>query len=92
MNVLQVSLVSENASNERMKYYARLLKEDLEKVKSLKKVAYNGVPEQMIRVDLKLEKIAQLHIPVNAVIGSIESEAANIAGGSVRAGNHQTFR
>lgn len=59
VSVLQLALVSENASDERMKYYAEILKEDLEKVKSLKKVEYWGVPEQVVRVDLRLDKIAQ---------------------------------
>ncbi|MBS1566547.1 MAG: efflux RND transporter permease subunit [Bacteroidetes bacterium] len=86
VSVLQLSLVSENASDERLKYYADQLKTELEKVKALKKVEYWGVPEQIVRVDLKLDKIAQQHIPLNAVLGSIQSEAANIPGGSVRAG------
>ncbi len=86
VNVLQVALVSENASNEKMKEAAKQLKEELEKIKSLKKVEFHGVPEQVVRVDLRLEKIAQLKIPLNAVLGSIQSEAANIPGGSVRVG------
>ncbi|HSC37131.1 MAG TPA: efflux RND transporter permease subunit, partial [Chitinophagaceae bacterium] len=86
VSVLQIALVSENAPDERMKFYADQLKQDLEKVKALKKVDYWGVPEQIVRIDLKLDKIAQQHIPMNAVIGSIQSEAANIPGGSVRAG------
>jgi multidrug efflux pump subunit AcrB len=48
------------------------------------------VPEQIVRIDLKLDKIAQQHIPVNYVIGSIQSEAANIPGGNVHAGT-KTF-
>ena len=90
VNVIQIALVSENASNQRMKFYADELKEDLEKVNGLKKVEYWGVPEQTVRVDLKLDKIAQQHIPVSYVIGSIQSEAANIPGGNVRAGT-KTF-
>ena len=90
VNVIQVALVSENASNEKMKFYGKALKEELEKVKSLKKVEYWGVPEQSIRIDLQLDKIAQRKIPVNYVIGSIQSEAANIPGGSIRAGS-KTF-
>jgi multidrug efflux pump subunit AcrB len=40
VNVLQVALISENASNEKMKLYGKALKEELEKLKSLKKVEY----------------------------------------------------
>ena len=90
VNIIQVALVSENASDERMKFYADELKEDLEKVKSLKKVEYWGVPEQIVRVDLKLDKIAQQKIPINYILGSIQSEGANIPGGSLRAGS-KTF-
>jgi len=90
VNIVQIALVSENASDERMKFYAEELKEDLEKVKSLKKVDYWGVPEQIVRIDLKLDKIAQQKIPINYIIGSIQSEGANIPGGSVRAGS-KTF-
>lgn len=87
VNVLQVALVSENASYASMKQSAEVLKEELEKVKALKKVEYWGVPEQLVRIDLQLDKIAQLRIPLNQVTGSIQSEAANIPGGQVRAGN-----
>ena len=87
VNVIQVALVSENASSEKLKFYAKELKEELEKIKSLKKVEYWGIPEQIVRIDLKLDKIAQQHIPINAVFGSIQSEAANIPGGNIRAGS-----
>ena len=90
VNVIQLALISENASNEKMKAYGKELKEELEKLKSLKKVEYWGIPEQSIRIDLQLDKIAQRKIPVNYVIGSIQSEAANIPGGSIRAGT-KTF-
>lgn len=87
VSVLQLALVSENASNEKLKSYAEDLKEQLEKVKSLKKVNYWGVPDQVIRIDLQLDKLAQLKIPASYVIGSIQSEAANIPAGSLRAGS-----
>lgn len=90
VSVLQMALVSENASNERLKFYAEELKEDLEKVKALKQVEYWGVPEQVVRIELKLDRIAQRKIPVNAVIGAIKSEAENIPGGNIHAGN-KTF-
>jgi len=86
VNVLQAALVSENASNEKMKFYAKELKEELEKQKSLKKVEYWGAQEQTVRIDLQLDRIAKLNIPLNHVIGNIQSEAANIPAGSVRAG------
>jgi multidrug efflux pump subunit AcrB len=88
VNVIQVALVSENASGEKMKFYAKHLKEKLEKIPSLKKADYHGIPDQQIRIDLNTDKIAQLKIPLNYIIGSIQSEAANIPAGSIQAGSN----
>ncbi len=86
VNVLQVALVSENASAASLRKEAKQLKEELEKDRSLKKVEYWGVEDQEVLIDLQLDRLAQLRIPVAYVIGNIQSEAANIPAGSVRAG------
>jgi multidrug efflux pump subunit AcrB len=86
VNVLQVALISENASRQTMKRNAEQLQEDLEKLTELKNVKIHGLPEEIVRVDLQLDKIAQLNIPLNAITGTIQSEIANIPGGSLDAG------
>jgi multidrug efflux pump subunit AcrB len=86
VNIVQLALISENASRTKLKYHSEKLKEQLEKVSMLKNVEVHGLPEQIVRVDLRLEKIAQMRIPLNAIIGSLQSEMANIPGGSVVAG------
>ena len=87
VNILQLALISENASKEQMKHYSDRLQDVLEKINELKKVEIHGVPDQIVRVDLSLDKIAGMNIPINAIIGSIQSELANIPGGSVEAGS-----
>lgn len=87
VNVLQIALVSENASRDKMKAAAEDLQTALEKIPSLKNVEIMGLPDQLVRVDLNLEKLAQMHIPVTLIANAIQSEAANIPGGSVHAGN-----
>lgn len=87
VNIIQVALISENASRARLKKYSEELKDRLEKVSSLKNVEIHGLPEQVVRIELRLEKIAQMNIPLNAIIGSLQSEMANIPGGSVVAGS-----
>ncbi|WP_343746828.1 efflux RND transporter permease subunit [Chitinophaga sp.] len=87
VNVLQVALISENASRDKLRYYAEKLQEDLEKVSSLKNVKIHGLPDQQVRVELELDKMAQLHIPVSTVMGAIQGEMANIPGGSIDAGD-----
>jgi multidrug efflux pump subunit AcrB len=90
VNILQIALISENASYAQLKKQADNLKDQLEKVVDLKKVKISGVPDEMVRIDLQLDKIAALKIPLNVLLGSIQSEAINIPGGSVTAGN-KTF-
>lgn len=90
VNIVQIALVSENASFKTLKYHAENLKDQLEKVASLKKVKVAGVPEEVVRIDVRIDKLAELKIPLNLVIGSLQSEVVNIPGGSVTAGT-KTF-
>lgn len=87
VNIMQIALISENASRTKLKFYAESLKDELEKISSLKNVEVQGLPEQIVRIELRLEKIAQMHIPLEAITGSLQSEMANIPGGSVIAGS-----
>ena len=86
VNIIQVAFVSENASREKMKYYAEKLQDELEKLPALKKVEIHGIPDPQVRVELDLEKMSQMHLPLSAVTGSLQSEIANIPGGSISAG------
>lgn len=87
VNVLQIALISENASRESLKKSGELLQDELEKITQLKKVDLFGLPDQLVRVDLRLDKIAEMNIPLNAILGSIQSELSNIPGGQVEAGS-----
>ncbi|GAA4792271.1 efflux RND transporter permease subunit [Olivibacter ginsenosidimutans] len=86
VNVVQLALISQNASRKALKKEAEDLKEELEKVPSLKDVKISGLPEQLVRVDVHPDRLAQMHIPLNTVMEAIQSEAANIPGGSVVGG------
>jgi multidrug efflux pump subunit AcrB len=87
VNVIQIALISENASRNKLKKYAEALQDELEQIKSLKNVEIHGLPDQIVRVDLELERIAQMHIPLDAIMGTMQSEIANIPGGNVEVGN-----
>jgi multidrug efflux pump subunit AcrB len=90
VNIIQAALISENASYASLKKEADRLKQNLEKIKTLKHVKYWGIPEEVVQVDLKLDQLAQMHIPLNMILGTLQSEAANIPGGALRAGS-KTF-
>lgn len=87
VNVLQIALISENSSRENLKKHGERLQDELEKITELKKVELFGLPDQIVRVDLKLDEIAEMNIPLNSIIGNIQSELSNIPGGQVDAGS-----
>ena len=83
VNVLQIGLVSDNATKTALKQAAEALQEDLEKITTLKNVEIYGLPEQEIKIDLEIEKLAQMNISTDMVMNAIKSEMANIPGGSI---------
>ncbi len=84
VSILQLALVSETAPYRDLQKQVELLESQLEKIKSLKKIETHGYPEQQVRVSLNIEKLAHQHIPMNAVLGALQSENANIPGGSIQ--------
>jgi len=90
VNILQVALISENAASQRMQYYAEKLQDELEKVTALKKVSIFGVPGQQVRIELDLEKVAQMNLPLTTITNSLKNEMASIPGGAIDA-SRQTF-
>ncbi len=87
VSIMQIALVSENASRETMKQQAEELQDLLETIPELKLVEIHGLPQPTVRVELQMEKIAKLRLPTNLILGSIQSEIVNIPGGSLDAGD-----
>lgn len=90
VNVLQISLVSDNAPMHVMQRTAEELQQELEKVNALKNVEIYGLPSPQVKIELDLEKMAHMNTPADAVMRAIQSEMANIPGGSIT-GNNKTF-
>ncbi|MBC8082542.1 MAG: efflux RND transporter permease subunit [Hymenobacter sp.] len=86
VNVYQFALLGPNTPYERLEFYAEQLEDELEKVGGVKKVDTWGYPQREVRVALNIEKLRQNNIPVNAVLGALQSENVNIPGGSVAVG------
>ncbi|WP_163029092.1 efflux RND transporter permease subunit, partial [Pseudomonas viridiflava] len=83
VKIFQVALISNSAPSKVLRDQADILKSKLVKITNLREVKYTEMPEQEIRVDMQLDKLAQLKIPLDLVIGSLQSEAADIPGGRI---------
>jgi len=89
VNILQIALQSETADYSELDKYGEELIDRLEQVPLLKNVEIAGVSDQVLNVDLDLERMAQYQIPIDAVTGNIRSEDINIPGGIITAGAKQ---
>lgn len=86
VSILQAALISETASYETLDEVSDALKKRLEAVPGVKEVQRTGLPKEEVRVSLDLERLAQLHIPVDQVLGAIQGTNVNIPAGSVDVG------
>ena len=89
VNIVQVALQSEVASDKELGHYADELTKRLEKITSLKNVEDWGYPAGIVRVSLNIEKMAQEGIPTNRIVGALQAENATIPGGSIQVGTRK---
>jgi multidrug efflux pump subunit AcrB len=85
-NIIQSALVSSDSSYSELRKYAEELKNDMSTVPGVKQVEAVAYPEKELRVSIDLPKLSLLHITVTQVINAIQSENANIPGGSIEIG------
>ncbi|MBN2412983.1 efflux RND transporter permease subunit [candidate division KSB1 bacterium] len=84
--ILELALVSETAEYKNIEKKLEQLKFEIEKINGIRGVEIKACPEQQVRVSIDLEKMARLSIPLERVIGLIQSTNSNIPGGSIDIG------
>ncbi len=87
VNIMQMALVSEKASYQRMKEEAERLKKVIEDVDGVKKVNIEAYPEQEVRIALNPVLMTEMNISLDDIERSIQSNNANIPGGAVKVSN-----
>ena len=83
---LQVALISDDADYRELEKQAERLETIFKKINGVKRADTWAFPQQEVRVSLDLEKMAQLKIPLNRVLGAVQTANVNIPGGSIDAG------
>ena len=89
VNIIQCAVMSETAPFSEMKERADDLKESLEKIKNIKGVEVHAYPKREVKLSLDTDRMAQYHIPINRVIGLIQSENQEIPAGTIEIGNRR---
>jgi multidrug efflux pump subunit AcrB len=85
-NIIQSALVSETAGYFELSRYAEELRDEIISLPGIRKAEVVASPGQELEVAINLPKLSQLNISVSQVIGAIQSENANIPGGSIEIG------
>lgn len=86
VNIVQCALVSDSVDYKILEKQAKNLKDRIDAISGIKSSKTLGYPETQVRISLDLERIAALRIPIGQIIGAVQSDNANIPGGSVESG------
>ncbi len=89
--MMQLAIISENASWDQLRAEAEHLEDMLEKIPGLKGADTYGFPKKEVRISLDLPRMAAEGIPVSRVLGALQSENISIPGGAVNVGARQFF-
>jgi multidrug efflux pump subunit AcrB len=85
-NIIQSAIVSEKTEYSELRKYSEELKDEISSVRGVRKAEAVAYPGQELQVSIDLPKMSQLHLTISQVIGAIQSENANIPGGSIEIG------
>lgn len=86
--VYQIAVKGSN-ENRMRDVISDLLKEDIEDIKSVKGITFDGFSERMFEITLNREKLSDLHIGIEEVIGKLKARNVNVPGGNIENINEQ---
>ena len=89
VKVIQLALVSEEASYRALEKEAQRLKKQMERAPGMKKVVISALPDQEIRIAIDMETMAQRKISLTQIIQALQSNNANIPGGNIDIGSRR---
>lgn len=84
--MLQVALISPDASYPRLQELAENLRKRFEAVPGVRQARKHAYPEKQLRVSLDLDRVSQQRLSLAQIIGAIQGDNATIPGGAVEVG------
>ena len=86
VNIVQVALVSADASYRELEDYARALKDQLKTLDGVRTAESWAYPARELRVQLDQQRMAQMGLRAQQVMQALQSENADISAGAIDAG------
>ncbi|MDP6038710.1 MAG: efflux RND transporter permease subunit, partial [Candidatus Latescibacteria bacterium] len=87
--IMQLALVSKSAPYHDLHEEARGIKRALERVRNVKQVEILGEPDEIVQVNLDLERLGHFGLSLSQVAQAIQSTNASIPGGTVSVGSRR---
>jgi len=89
VSIVQLALVSETATYRELERELEIFEKRIQRAPGVRTVETWAFPDQEVRVSVDLEKMAQFRIPLNRVMGAVQSADANIPGGNIDLGSRR---
>lgn len=83
VSMMQVALVSPDASYGRLQDLAESLRKRFESVPGVRQARKHAYPEKQVRIAIDIDKVAQLKLPLDRIIGAVQGNNATIPGGAI---------
>jgi multidrug efflux pump subunit AcrB len=84
--VYQLALTSAEAPYRQLDEVSDRLEQRLERIGDVKDVERWAVPDQEVRIALDMDRLRETNLPVDQVIGAIQSESQTLPGGDLNTG------
>ena len=81
--IMQLALVSPDASFGRMQDLAEILRKRLEASSGVRRVEKWAYPDKQVRITLDLDKVSRMQLPLSRITDAINAANLNIPGGTV---------
>ena len=88
--VLQLAITGSNENRAR-DIIAKIIKEDLEKIKNIKRVSFKGYKERRFNIDLDPQKMSQNNISILEVAAKIRSRNISVPSGNIESDSIQAL-
>ena len=86
VTLVQFALVTDGASYARLGDLAEDLRKQLEHVPGVRQVEKWAYPEKQVRIEVDLDRLAALQIPLGRVLDAVAGDNINLPGGAVELG------
>ncbi|PTY08611.1 multidrug transporter AcrB [Opitutaceae bacterium EW11] len=87
--LMQVALVSPDASYARLQDLAESLRKRFEHVPGIRRADKHAFPDKQVRVSIDVDKLARMKLPLGAVVNAIQGANASVPGGAVEVGSRR---